>query len=155
MLTPSLSPLEIAVIAPVIRRRLRDRLRASTVPKPTTSPSRKTDASDGHQQLGARSVELINLATCNGAHRLDDFPKIVRRIARLRKRLAPMLIGSGRDNLIAYGPRAPSIVRVPDPKTSAGLQIGTVVKTFRDHEVPPAPPCYEGGPNMQPGPLRG
>src|ERR1041385_8902933 len=50
-----------------------------------------------------------------------------------------MLVGSGRHDLIAYGPRAPSTVRVPVPKTTAGLQIGTVVEPFRGHEVPPAP----------------
>jgi hypothetical protein len=36
-------------------------------------------------------------------------------------------------------------------KKPAGLQICTVVQTFRDLEVPPAPPSPGGALNMQPG----
>ena len=36
-------------------------------------------------------------------------------------------------------------------KKPAGLGISTVVKTFRDLEVPPALPSYEDGAKVEPG----
>src|SRR6266581_6661648 len=62
-----------------------------------------------------------------------------------------MLIGSGPSTGLHTGEKAPSTVRAPDPRKPAGLQISTVVKTLRGHEVPPAPPYPEGAANVQSG----
>src|SRR5438105_6940899 len=55
-----------------------------------------------------------------------------------------MLVGSGPSTRL-YAGVAPSTVRVPDRrKKPAGVQISTVVETFRDLEVPPALPFCRG-----------
>jgi hypothetical protein len=38
-----------------------------------------------------------------------------------------------------------------DARTPVSLQIKTVVETYRDLEVPPTPPSYEGRTNIQAG----
>ena len=62
-----------------------------------------------------------------------------------------MLVGSGTSTGLYTGvePLLPFVLRTA--KKPAGLQICTVVETFRDLEVPPASPSYEDRANIQSG----
>src|SRR5262249_31657106 len=66
-----------------------------------------------------------------------------------------MLVGSGPSTRLCTGlePHLPFVFRTAEKP--AGLQLSTVVETFRDLEVPPALPSWGDRANTQPGTATG